>query len=136
MEPPVSPIIRERLVARVDDGAIELHPLVNVVDDVIGALAELKIDVDLGLRELKIERKRVRLPDASGAGENLARGEKGEQRSQDRRSELRFAFHQIILVAAKGRARAVVDVVFDKRNAIGGLEHFESGLEQVIAREV
>src|SRR2546429_147129 len=102
MEPPVSPVIRERLVARVDDGAIELRPLINVVDDVVSALAELKIDVDLGLGKLKIECERVRLPDAAGAGENLARGEKGEQRAQDRRSELRFAFHQIILVAAKG----------------------------------
>ena len=44
MQPPIFAIIGQRLVARVDDGAIELHPLIDVVDDVIGALAQLKID--------------------------------------------------------------------------------------------
>src|ERR1700731_600025 len=114
MEPPIFPVIRQRLVARIDDGAIELHPLVDVIDDVVRALAELEIDVDLGLRKLKIERERVRLSDAAGTGKNLARGEKGEQGAEDRRSELRFAFHQIILVTTEGRAGAVVDVVFDE----------------------
>ena len=45
MEPAILSVIGQRLVARIDDGAVELHPLVNVVDDVIGALAELKIDL-------------------------------------------------------------------------------------------
>ena len=118
MEPAIFPVIGQRLIARVDDGAIELHPLVNVVDDVIGALAQLEIDVDLGLRQLEIERERVRLSDSPGAGENLASGEKCEQRAENRRRELRLAFHQIVLVAAESRTGVVVDVVFDEGNAI------------------
>ena len=67
MQPPVFPVIGQRLVARVDDGAIELHPLINVVDDVIGALAQLEIDLALRLRRLEIERQWVRLPNAPRA---------------------------------------------------------------------
>ena len=44
MQPAIFAVVGERLVARVDDGAVELHPLVDVVDDVIGALADLEID--------------------------------------------------------------------------------------------
>src|SRR5205085_11561582 len=116
------------------DGAIELHPLVNVVDDVIGALAELEIDLDLGLGQLEIERERVRLSDSPGAGENLAGSEKCEQRAENGRRELRLAFHQIILVATKGGAGVVVDVVFDEGNAIRRAQIFERRLEQLIAR--
>ncbi len=136
MEPAVFPVIGQRLVARVDDGAIELHPLVDVVHDVVGALAELEIDVDLRLRELEIERERVRLPHPARAGENLARGEKGEQRAEHGRRELRLAFHQIILVAAKGRAGVVIDVVLDERNAVRRAERLEGRLQQLVARDV
>src|SRR5438270_12746560 len=73
MEPPVFAIIGQRFVARVDDGAIELHPLIDVVDNVVGALAELKRDRRLRLRRLEIERERVGLPYSAGAGENLPR---------------------------------------------------------------
>src|ERR1700730_1300226 len=85
MEPAIFSIIGQRLIARVDDGAVELHPLVNVVDDVVGALAELKRDRRLRLRWFEIERERVCLPYPASAGENLARGEKGEQRAEHRR---------------------------------------------------
>ena len=118
MEPAIFSIIGQRLVARVDDGAIELHPLVDVVHDVIGALAELKIDRRFRLRRFEIERERIRLPDPARAGENLSRGEKGEQGAEHRRRELRLALHQIILVATKRRAGVMIDVVLDERDAI------------------
>src|SRR3954464_6036566 len=104
MEPAIFPVISERLVARVNDGAVELHPLVDVVHDVVGALAELEIHLDLGLRELEIERERVGLPDSSRARENLTGGQKSEEGAEDRWGELRLALHQIILVATEGRA--------------------------------
>ena len=59
MKPPIFPVIRQRLIACVNDGAIELHPLIDVVDDVIGTLTELKINLCLWLWRLKIERERV-----------------------------------------------------------------------------
>ena len=71
METPVFPIIRQGLVACVDDSAIELHPLIDVVDDVIGTLTELEIDLYLWLRRLKIECQWIRLADSTSAGENL-----------------------------------------------------------------
>src|SRR2546423_1254513 len=127
MKPAIFPIIGQGLVPGVDDRAIELHPLVNVVDDVIGALAELEIDVPLGLRQLEIEGERIRLPDAAGASENLTSSEKGEQSAEDRRRELGLALHQIVLVAAKSGAGVVIDVVLDERDAVGSAEIFESG---------
>src|SRR5206468_4128155 len=102
----------------IDDGAIELHPLVDVVDDVIGALRELKIDRLSAIRLLEIEGQRTRLPDATRAGEDLPRREKGEQGPEDARIELQIAPHQIILVAAKRRAGEVIDVVLHEGDAL------------------
>ena len=62
MQPAILAVIRQRLVARVDDRAVELHPLIDVVHDVIGTLADLEIDARFLLRKLEIERERVRLP--------------------------------------------------------------------------
>src|SRR5947208_8448775 len=103
MESPIFAVIGQRLIARVDDGAVELHPLIDVVDDVVGALTELKRDRRLRLRWLKIERERVGLPYSSGAGENLPRRKKREQSPEHGWRELRLALHQIILVATKCR---------------------------------
>jgi hypothetical protein len=44
VQPAVPPRIAERLVARVDDRAVVLHPLIKIVLDVIRPLADLKID--------------------------------------------------------------------------------------------
>ena len=65
MQPAIFAIIGQRLVARVDDGAIELHPLINVVHDVIGPLAELEIDRRLPLGGIR-NRKRADSPARPG----------------------------------------------------------------------
>jgi citrate lyase beta subunit len=88
-------------------------------------LAKLKIDVGLRLRQLEIERQRVRLSHPSCAGENLARRKKGEERAEYGRSELRLAFHQIILVATESGAGAVIDVVLDEGDAVGCAQIFQ-----------
>src|SRR3954462_11417974 len=114
MQPAILPVIRERLVARIDNGAVKLDPLVNVVDDMVGALAQLELDRDFRLGQLEIERQRVCLPDAAGARKNLPGGKKREEGAEDWRRKLRLPFHQIILVTAERRAGGVVDVVFDE----------------------
>ena len=118
MEPPIFSVIGQRLVARVDDRAIKLHPLIDVVHDVIGALAKLEIDLGFRLRRLEIKRQRIGLTDAAGAGKDLACRQKSQQRSQNWRRELRLPFHQIILMTTKSRASVMIDIVFDKRDAI------------------
>src|SRR5256885_16929145 len=85
MQSPIFPVIGQRFVARVNDGTIELYPLINVVDDVIGALAELKIHLALRLRRLEIERQGIRLSNASRAGKDLPGRPKSPQRSENRR---------------------------------------------------
>ncbi len=58
VEAAVFAVIGQRLVARVDDGAVELHPLVNVVDDVIGALGDLEMDRLIVAMLVEFERER------------------------------------------------------------------------------
>ena len=73
MQPAIFSVISKGFVARVDDGAIKLYPLINVVHNVIGALTELKIDLGLRLRRLEIECEWIRLSDSAGASKDLPR---------------------------------------------------------------
>ena len=114
MESPIFAVIGQRLIPRVDDGAVELHPLVDVVDDMVSALAQLECDRRFRLRRLEIECERIGLPHSAGAGKNLARRKKREQRPENRRRELRLAFHQIIFVATKCRAGVMIDIVLNE----------------------
>ena len=111
MEPPIFAVIGQRFIARVNDGAVELHPLIDVVDDVVGALTELKRNRRFRLGRLEIECEWIGLPHSPGAGKNLSRRKKREQGPKHRRRELRLAFHQIIFVATKRCAGVMVDVV-------------------------
>jgi hypothetical protein len=113
-----------------------LDPLVNVVHDVVCALTDLKIDLCLRLGHFKIERERIRLPDPSRAGEELTCCQKGEQRSEDRRSELRLAFHEIVLMTAEGGSSVMINVVLDEGDAIGRAEFHERGMKQLITRQI
>src|ERR1035438_9642451 len=87
-------------------------------------------------RRLKVERERVGLPDASGAGEDLSGRKEREQRPQHRRSELRFALHQIILVAAKGGAGVMIDVILDERYLVGDAKSLQRRLQQIFPRQL
>src|SRR6266581_3040630 len=136
MQPPIFSVIGQRLVASIDDGAIELHPLINVVDDVISALAQLEIHLALRLRRLEIERQWIRLPDAPRSGENLARRQKSQQRSENRRRELRLASHQIILVTTERRPGVMVHVVLDERDAVFSAESNQRRLQQIISGQL
>ena len=119
MQAPIFPIIGQRLVPRVDDRAIELHPLVNVVDDMIRPLAQLELNCFLGRGNFEIKGERIGLSDPARSRENLPGGQKGEEGAQRRGGELCFPAHQIIFVAAKGRAGVMIDVVLDERNGTG-----------------
>jgi len=118
VQPPVPPVVRQRLVARIDDRPVELHPLVDVVHDVIRSLRDLEIDRLAAARHLEIERQRARLSHPPRPREKLPRREEREERPEDARIELQVPPHQVILVAAKRRARHVVHVVLDERHLI------------------
>src|SRR5438874_2667318 len=118
MQPPIFSIIRQWFVARINDSAVELHPLIDVVHDMIGALTKLEIDLCLLLRRLEIKRQRIGLTNAARAGKDLAGRQKSKQCPKNWRRELRLALHQIILVTTKRGARVVIDIIFDKRDAI------------------
>ena len=102
----------------------------------IGPLAQLKIDPRFRSRRFEVKGERIRLSDASRAGEELARGQKRQQRSENRRRELRLAFHQVILVATEGRAGVMIDVVLDERDPARAANSRERGLEQFVPGQV
>ena len=118
MKSPVFSIIGQGLVTCIDDGAIKLHPLVDVVHDMIRTLAQLEIHACFRLRRLEIKRQWIGLTDAAGAREDLSRRQESKKCPQNWRRELRLPLHQIILVTTKRGARVVIDVIFDERNAI------------------
>src|SRR5215831_6215000 len=112
MQATIFAIVCKRLIAGVDDRPIKLHPLVDIVHDVIGTLADLKVDATRPIRHFEIERERICLSNASSPGENLTRREKGKQRTEYFRSKLGFPVHKIILMAAEGSSGVVIDIVF------------------------
>src|SRR5262249_28102126 len=116
VESPVFSVIGQRFISSVNDCAIELHPLINVVHDVIRSLADLEINRLFACGNFEIESERIRLPNPARAGENLASGQESEQSAERRRSELRLASHQIILVATESGPGVMIDVVLDKRD--------------------
>ena len=118
MQPAIFPIIGQRLIARVDDRAVELNPLINVIHDMVGPLAKLKIDRLFRRRHFEIEGEGIGLADPPRAGENLPRGQKGEERAEGRGSELRLALHQVIFMATEGSPGVMIDVVLDERNRV------------------
>jgi hypothetical protein len=61
--------ICERFIAGVDDGAVELHPLEEVVVDVIGALADLEMTVGAMTEEIAAKFGAGSSADASRADE-------------------------------------------------------------------
>src|SRR6266516_5802280 len=132
MKAPIFSIIGQGLIARIDNGAIKLHPLIDVVHDVIGALTELKIDLRFWLGRLKVECERIGLADTTGAGKDLPGRQKSEQRSQNRRRELGLPFHQVIFMATKRGAGVMIDIVFYKRHTAIRTQGSERRLEQVV----
>src|SRR5262249_5195775 len=114
MESTIFAVIGEWLIARIDDCAVELHPLINVVHDVIRPLAELEVNRLFARWDLEIESERVGLSNSACAGENLAGGQEGEQSPERSRSELCLAPHEVILVATEGSPGVMVDVVLDE----------------------
>src|SRR5438477_2869446 len=136
MQSPELAIVRQRFIPRINDGTIKLHPLVDVVHDVIGALADLETDGRGVGRQIKIKSERMGLSDASRARINLAGCQKTKQRSQQRRGELSFAPHQIVLVTTEGRAGVVIDVVLNKRNAIARLHLAQRAEKQSVTRKI
>ena len=88
-----------RLVAGVDDAALERGLQADLDLDVVGALGELEAGLLAGCADA----------DPAGTADDLARGEeRGEP--GDHRGERRAAGHQVVLVRAVARALAV-DVV-------------------------
>ena len=67
MQPAKTPVVRQRFVPRIDDRAVELHPLVDVVDDVIGALRELEVDGLAAIWLLEIEGETIGDPAPASA---------------------------------------------------------------------
>ena len=117
MQAAVQSPIGQRLVARVDDRATELDPLVDLGDDVVGPLRELESNAFV-LGTAVLENIRV-ATDSAGTSEYLARDEKGQHSRQQHLRKRHLPPHEVVFVAAKSSPCVVVDIVLEKGRAIG-----------------
>jgi hypothetical protein len=79
VQPPVLAVIGERFVTGVNDRAVKLNPLVNVINDVVCPLADLERHVPRTVRHFEIKRQRVCLADPARPGKDLAGRQEGQQ---------------------------------------------------------
>ena len=104
MEAAVFPRVGQRFVAGVDDGAIELHPLEEIIVDVVRPLADLKMAVRTVAQQVAAQLSARSRTDPPGPGKEQAQGQKREQGENVAFGERRGTAHEVILVAAEGRA--------------------------------
>jgi hypothetical protein len=127
VQPPVTVGVGVRLVAGVDDAALQrgLQPDLDL--DVVGSLRELEARLVAGRPDA----------DPAGAGDHLAGHQKRGQPGDDGR-ERRLPAHQVVLVRPVGRALAV-DIVLVQLQ-LGGTRHARDvpggGLHHPLARLV
>ena len=148
MDTPVLIRIGQGLISRIDDGAILLHPFEEVIDDVIGALRDLKREerllsvpmarasrhkepVHLNPAVLRTSRTDTPCPckDLPGNEES----DKGSEASPGKGEPPR---NKIVLVRSKGRIGFMIHIVLDQRHRIGQAEILNCVLEQLIAGPV
>src|ERR1700722_11361039 len=98
MEAAKSAVIGERLVAGVDERAVELHPFVNIGLDEIGALGNL-VRNGLARVQFPVAARRLGHADTARAHEEDAYGEKGEERVDVALGQRRIAIEEVVLVA-------------------------------------
>jgi len=122
-------VIGQRFIAGVDQGAVELDPLVDVGLDEIGALGNLVGD-EVAAVVFAVTARREGHADAARPDEEDARGQEGEQGIDVAAGQWRVAMEQVILMTAKGGAGVVVDVVFDKGDFGREMEFVEGLLEE------
>ena len=136
MQSTIFPIVGEGLIAGIDDCPIELHPLVDVIHDVISPLADLEIHVTRPIGQFEIRSERIRLSNPAGTSKNLTGRQERQKRRQYFWSELRFPVHQIIFVAAECRTGVVIDVVLEKGDLIFDAHFCERPIEEKVAGNI
>ena len=72
MQAAILAVIGQRFVTGIDDRAVELHPLVDVVHDVVGTLRNLKVHRLIVAAVVKLEGEGIGLADAAGCRKKSA----------------------------------------------------------------
>ena len=129
MQAAVFPRIGEGFVARVDNGAVELHPLKQVVIDVIRALADLEMAVGAVPQQIPAQLRAGRRTDPARAGEEQTQRQKREQSEYVVLRQGGGTPDEIIFVAAERRAGVMVHVVANEVDLIGQV-HLLEGLQE------
>ena len=79
MEAAVFARVRERFITRIDNRAVELHPLEQIVVDIIGALADLEMAVRAVAQEVAAQLRAGRRPHPPRADKKLPQSEEGQE---------------------------------------------------------
>ncbi len=113
-----------------------LHPLEEIVLDVIGALADLKQGRLLAREDFASESAGADRPDTACAGVQNAQRQEGQQGKDVFLVEQRPAIEGIIFVAPERRARVVVHIVANETDLALQLQRADGLLHEQIAGAV
>src|SRR5258708_1039981 len=133
METAILARVGEWFIASVNDGAVVLHPLEEIILDVIGALADLKKGGFLALHDFSAKSRRPNRADSPRAGKQNPKCQEGEERKHVLFVKRRFAVERVVFVTAKGRAGVMVHVVADETDFVLQLQSVDRFLEQQVA---
>src|SRR5437899_1703716 len=113
MEAAILARVGQWLITSVNNGAIVLHPLEEIILDVIRPLADLKQRRFLALHDFAAKARGPNRADAPRPGEQNPEGEESEQREDVFLVERCLAIERVVLVTAEGGAGVMVHVVAD-----------------------
>src|SRR5256886_2831543 len=141
MESAVFPRVRQRFVARVDDGAVELLPFKQVVIDILRALADLEMAVGAVPQQTAAQLRARSRTDPARSGEEQTQRQKRQQCQHVVLRQWSGPAHEVVFMATEGRAGVMVHVVADEADLIGQM-HLLERLQQnrvsgpIIAKQV
>src|SRR5439155_8168242 len=118
VQSPVLAGVGQWLIASVNYGAIVLHPLEEIVLDIIRALADLEKGRFLALHHFTAEPRRPDRSNPTRSGEKDAQCKESQQREHVSLVQRRLAVQRIIFVATKRGAGVVIDVVADEADLV------------------
>ena len=118
MQSAVFPRVGQRFVAGINNRAIKLHPFEQIVVDVIGPLADLEVAVRAMPEQIAAEFRAGRGTHSARADKELAQSQKSEERKNVRFGERGGTADQVVFMAAKGRARIVIDIIANEADLV------------------
>src|SRR4026207_1632021 len=128
MNAPVLIRVGQRLISGIDDRAVLLHPLKEIVHNIVSALRDLKREESLlsvPMARASRHKESIHLnpaalrtscADTPGSGKDLPGNEEGHKGSEAAPGKGKAPRDEIVLVRPKGRVGLMIHIVLDERH--------------------